>query len=101
MDKESKQLVHALYNSLGSNHEENYVELKEVLMKVYKKLDKPINDDLVMSRLVNYIYFKNLTQKLKFTEEQNQIITKMNEIAKTAGVNNAYKGYLGSVSQFD
>lgn len=70
-------------------------------MQVYKKLDTIINDDSLMSRLVNYIYFKNLTEKALFTEEQNQIINKMNTIARTSGVNNPYKGYLGSTSQFD
>ncbi|ALS01776.1 hypothetical protein ATZ33_10435 [Enterococcus silesiacus] len=101
MNKESKKLVHELYNSLGNEQGESYLELKEVLLKVYKKLDKDVNEDFLMSRLVNYIYFKNLTEKLTFTEEQNQVINKMNSIAKTSGVNNNYRGYLGSLSQFD
>lgn len=101
MNKESKKLVHALYNSLGNEQGESYLELKEVLLKVYQKLDKEVNEDFLMSRLVNYIYFKNLTEKLTFTEEQNQLINEINSIAKISGVNNNYRGDLGSTSQFD
>ncbi|WP_430602306.1 hypothetical protein IGJ02_002630 [Enterococcus sp. DIV0724b] len=101
MNKKAKKLVHELYNTIGDKQGKSYLELKEVLLKVYKKLDKETNDDFLISRLINYIYFKNLTEKITFTEKQNQLIMEMSQIAKTSGVNNNYRGYLGSVSQFD
>ncbi|MET3564501.1 regulator of sirC expression with transglutaminase-like and TPR domain [Enterococcus rotai] len=101
MDKESKKLITNLYNSLKENQELNYSELKSVLLKVFKKIDNTLNEEALISRLVNFIYFKSLTEKWKFTEEQNQIINQLSDIAKYAGVNNNYRGDLGSLSQFD
>ncbi|EOH93332.1 hypothetical protein UAW_02580 [Enterococcus haemoperoxidus ATCC BAA-382] len=59
MNKKAKKLVHELYNTIGDKQGKSYLELKEVLLKVYKKLDKETNDDFLISRLINYIYFKN------------------------------------------
>ena len=35
----SKDLVHSLYNSLSKSKENNFDDIKEVLLKVYTKLD--------------------------------------------------------------
>ncbi|WP_429951298.1 bacteriocin immunity protein [Enterococcus sp. AZ101] len=100
-NKETKQLITDLYNSFKDHQENNYAELKEVLLKVYKKLDVSINEEALIARLTNFIYFKTLTEKWKFNPEQNQIISELSDIAKSAGVNNNYRGDLGSLSQFD
>ncbi|MGX7203117.1 bacteriocin immunity protein [Enterococcus plantarum] len=60
-----------LYNSLKENQKLNYSELKSVLLNVFKKINKTLNEEALVSRLVNFIYFKSLTEKWKFTEEQN------------------------------
>ncbi|MHC5228954.1 bacteriocin immunity protein [Enterococcus sp. LJL99] len=94
-------MIADLYNSFKDNQGSNYLELKQVLLKVYKKLDTSINEESLIARLTNFIYFKTLTEKWKFTAEQNQIINELSAIAKSADVNNNYRGDLGSLSQFN
>lgn len=100
-NNKTKQLITDLYNSFKNTQGNNYSELKEVLLKVYKKIDTSINEEALIARLINFIYFKAITEKWEFNSEQNQIINKLSYIAKSAGVNNNYRGDLGSLSQFD
>ncbi len=54
----SKYLVHSLYNSLSKSKENNFDDIKEVLLKVYTKLDLYDEKNIpLINRLVNYIYF--------------------------------------------
>ncbi|WP_176332569.1 bacteriocin immunity protein [Candidatus Enterococcus lemimoniae] len=50
-DKETKPLITNFYNSFKDGQGKNYLELKDVLLKVYKKFDTAINEEALIARL--------------------------------------------------
>ncbi|HDL0823812.1 TPA: bacteriocin immunity protein, partial [Enterococcus faecium] len=51
-------------------------------------------------RLVNYLYFTAYTNKIRFTEYQEELIRNLSEIGRTAGINGLYRADYGDKSQF-
>ena len=100
MANQSKELVHNLYNSISQSDLTKFEDLKEVLLKVYSKLDDTKENISLINRLVNYIYFTAMTEKFKFNEEQQSIISKLNDIGGKAGVNGTYHSPIGSKYSF-
>ncbi len=96
----SKQLIHNLYNSIAQSDVKNSEDISEVLLKVYSKLDDSKENERLINRLVNYIYFTALTEKIAFNEEQNDLINQLNEIGGKVGVNNTYRSPIGSKYSF-
>lgn len=97
----SKDLVHSLYNSLSKSKENNFDDIKEVLLKVYTKLDLYDEKNIpLINRLVNYIYFTAYTKKLTFSPNEENIIRELSEIGKYAGLNGVYRSDYGDKSQF-
>ena len=75
-------------------------ELKDVLMKVYCKLDDKKENPPLIDRLVNYIYFTGFTNKLHFTQAQEKMISQLSFIGRTAGLNGVYRSNYADKSQF-
>lgn len=100
MENNSKELVHKLYNSLAQSNLADVEDLKEVLLKIYPKLDSNKENSILINRLTNFIYFRALTDKIKFNVEQQEFINQLNNIGGKAGVNNAYRSPLGSKYSF-
>lgn len=98
---ESKKIVHNLYNDISKNKQADMDEVKEVLLKVYKKLDRVDDDAPIINRFVNFLYFKSFTEHLHFTRNQNKLINQLSYIGRKAGLNGAYRTNYGSKSQFD
>ena len=97
----SKDLVHSLYNSISQSKKNNFDDIKEVLLKVYVKLDLSDEKNIpLINRLVNYIYFTAYTEKLHFSSNEEKIIKELSEIGKYAGLNGAYRSDYGDKSQF-
>ncbi|NGT49771.1 bacteriocin immunity protein [Clostridium perfringens] len=97
----SKYLVHSLYNSLSKLKTNNFDDIKEVLLKVYNKLDLYDEKNIpLINILVNYIYFTAYTQKLTFSSNEENIIRELSEIGKYAGLNGVYRSDYGDKSQF-
>lgn len=97
----SKNLVHSLYNNISQSKKNDFDDIKEVLLKVYVKLD--LSDDKnipLINRLVNYIYFTAYTEKLHFSSNEESIIKELSEIGKYAGLNGVYRSDYGNKSQF-
>lgn len=97
MKCESKQIVHDLYNHLNQSDME---DIKEVLLKVYTKLEDSKENVPLINRLVNFIYFTAFNQKLHFNKEQESMIRKLSEIGQTAGLNGVYRSSYGDKTQF-
>lgn len=93
----SKEIVHDLYNSIDQR---NMEDIKEVLIKVYKKLDDFRENEPLINRLVNFIYFTAFNQNLHFSKEQESLIRKLSEIGKKAGINGVYRSAYGDKTQF-
>lgn len=97
----SKELVHSLYNSISSSNKTGFEDIKEVLLKVYVKLDSNENNNApLLNRLINYLYFTGYTNNLKFSFEENELIRQISDIAKYAGINGVYRSDYGDKSQF-
>lgn len=97
MECESKQIVHDLYNSLNQSDIE---DIKEVLLKVYTKVDDSKEKESPINRLVNFIYFTAFNQELRFNEEQENMIRELSELGQTAGMNGAYRSSYGDKTPF-
>lgn len=101
MKNESKKFVHDLYNNLvQSNAGEEMEDIKEVLLKVYKRLDDSKENPPLINRLINFIHFKAFTEKLTFNEKQNELIRQLSGIGQKAGLNGSYRADYGDKSQF-
>ncbi len=103
MKLESKKIVHTLYNDLSKNNDPKFNEILEVLQKVFVRLnslEKYKDDSPLINRLVNYLYFTAYTNKLTFSETQVELIKRLSEIGKRAGLNGIYRGNYGDISQF-
>ncbi|WP_300261404.1 bacteriocin immunity protein [Clostridium sp.] len=97
----SKDLVHSLYNSISKSKANNFDDIKEVLLKVYTKLDLSDKKNIpLINRLVNYIYFTAYTKKLIFSYNEENIIKELSEIGKYSGLNGVYRSDYGDKSQF-
>ncbi|ELC8443929.1 bacteriocin immunity protein [Clostridium perfringens] len=97
----SKDLVHSLYNSISHSQKNDFDDIKEVLLKVYEKLDLYDEKNIpLINRLVNYIYFTAYTKKLHFSSNEENIMKELSEIGKYAGLNGVYRSDYGDKSQF-
>ena len=98
----TKETIHLLYNSLSKSNDIKLDDIKEVLLKVYMKVD-PINDkknESKINKLVNYIYFIGYTEKIHFSKYEEELIRNLNEVGKRAGLTGAYRSDYGDKSQF-
>ena len=103
MKKNAKQIVHELYNDISISKDPKYSDILEVLQKVYLKLEKQkyeLDPSPLINRLVNYLYFTAYTNKIRFTEYQEELIRNLSEIGRTAGINGLYRADYGDKSQF-
>lgn len=97
----SKAIVHELYNDIAQTDGSDMNEIKEVLLKVYQKLDNVKDEVPLINRLVNFIYFKALNEHLSFTPSQDKLIGQSAQIGGKAGLNGVYRSDHGDKSQFD
>ncbi|MDT2359761.1 bacteriocin immunity protein [Enterococcus faecium] len=103
MKKNAKQIVHELYNDISISKDPKYSDILEVLQKVYLKLEKQkyeLDPSPLINRLVNYLYFTAYTNKIRFTEYQEELTRNLSEIGRTAGINGLYRADYGDKSQF-
>lgn len=75
-------------------------DIKEVLLRVYTKLEGSKENVPLINRLVNFVYFKAFNQKLHFNEERESMIRNLSEIGQTARLNGVYRSSYGDKTQF-
>lgn len=95
----AKKLVHELYNDLAKDDRDDTQEIRQVLMKVYGKLDEKDPVPLV-DRFVKYLYFTTLTNKISLSTTQDALVQQLAAIGKTAGLNGVYRSNYGDSDQF-
>ena len=101
MSINTKDTIHSLYNSISKSQKSGFEDIKEVLLKVYKKLDISNDENVpLINRLVNYIYFTAYTEKLHFSPSEEEMIRNLSDVGKTAGLNGVYRSNYGDKSQF-
>lgn len=99
MKNKSKDLIHTLYNDLIKSDHSNTNDIEEVLLKVYSKLGEEENIPLI-NRLVNYITFTAFTEKITFTNQQEELLNNLRSIGQHAGINGTYRSDYGNKNQF-
>lgn len=97
----AKELVHQLYNDLDDNSGQDMKEVKEVLLKVYKKLDRVKDEEPLINRLALFISFSAHANHLTFSSNQQRLITQLNEIGLRAKWNGGYLADHFDKTQFD
>ncbi|HAQ0858142.1 TPA: bacteriocin immunity protein [Enterococcus faecium] len=96
MKKNAKQIVHELYNDISISKDPKY---SDILLKLEKQKYE-LDPSPLINRLVNYLYFTAYTNKIRFTEYQEELIRNLSEIGRTAGINGLYRADYGDKSQF-
>ena len=91
--KETKEVIHELYNSLMDRPQKpsGLLDITDVLLQVYKKLDTVRYPEYLINKLVNYIYSVGFDQKIRFMGRDGELLRKrikekieeiMNEVYK-------------------
>ncbi|PJI10440.1 MULTISPECIES: bacteriocin immunity protein [Clostridium] len=94
--KSSKDLVHALYNSIAQSKKSGFEDIKEELLKIYVKLDVSNEKNIpLIDKLVKYIYYTAYIEKLHFSSYEDNIIRELSEMSKYTGL----KGVIKSLSK--
>lgn len=95
----TKKVIHELYNSLMTrpNQTKALLDITDVLFQVYKKIDTAKYPEILVNKLVNYIYIVGFDNKIRFIDNDEKLLIELGDISKKAGINSKYK-YLGSGS---
>ncbi|KRK81146.1 bacteriocin immunity protein [Companilactobacillus nodensis] len=99
--EEVKELIHGLYNYLIKvpNPSTGLLNITDVLLQVYTKIDDTKDIDPLISRLVNYIYVEGFDNVTLPKKQDNQLIELAN-MAKRAGWNGRNRANFTDKSQF-
>lgn len=100
--EQTKAAIHELYNSLLQQPEQSpaLLNITDVLLQVYQKLDQVKNPEVLMNKLVNYIYVVGFDAKLHFLGRDEKLLQALEVPAKKAGFNSKYRANFSDKSQF-
>lgn len=100
--KETKEVIHELYNSLMDRPQKpsGLLDITDVLLQVYKKLDTVRYPEYLINKLVNYIYSVGFDQKIRFMGRDGELLRKLADESKKAGINSRYRADYSAKSQF-
>lgn len=64
--EETKEVIHELYNNLMDRPQKTsgLLDITDVLLQVYKKIDTTKYPEYLLNKLVNYIYSVGFDQKI-------------------------------------
>lgn len=102
MVEDAKGDIHELYNLLSKRGEQpaELLDITDVLLQVYQKLDKEKNPATLLNRLVNYIRNAALKGRLHFSKKEEGLIIQLGVFGQKAGLNGIYQGDYSDKSQF-
>lgn len=102
MIEDAKENIQSLYNSLMGRPDKSahLLNITDVLAQVYLKLDDAKNPEILLTKMVKYIYIEGFSRiTLSRTEESTLI--KLADLAKKAGSSAiSVNGNFGDKSQF-
>lgn len=98
----AKNYIHELYNALSKREEKSaeLLNITDVLLQVYKKLDESDNPEALVQRLVNYIRNAALKGRVYFPKKEEGLMIGLAVIGQRAGLNSVYRGDYSDKSQF-
>lgn len=79
MCEEAKMEIHELYNLLSprDNQPPELLDITDVLLQVYKRMEDEKNPAALLNRLVNYIRNAALKGKLHFSKKEEALIIQL------------------------
>ncbi|ENZ5663371.1 bacteriocin immunity protein [Enterococcus hirae] len=98
----TKKIIHELYNSLSArnNYTNSLLDITDVLLQVYKKIDTVKYPEILVNKLVNYIYIVGFNNDIHFFDEDEKLLRELGNISKKAGINSKYKANFSDKTQF-
>ena len=98
----TKKVIHELYNNLMAREEKpsGLLDITDVLLQVYKKLDTVKYPEYLINKLVNYIYSVGFDQKIRFMGRDGVLLRKLADESIKAGLNSRYRADYSAKSQF-
>lgn len=99
-NRESKEIIHDLYNELVQEKTKNCQDILDVLLTVYERLESQLANPCLVNRLAKFLHFNAFTNKIRFTTKQEALVGELNEIAKTSGQSGVYRADYLDKSQF-
>lgn len=102
MSEEVKTIIHELYNLLKERPDETpeLLDITDVLLQVYKKIDQEKYPERLVNRLVNYIRNASLKGRLHFSKKEEALMIQLGSLGNKAGLNSIYQGDYSDKSQF-
>lgn len=102
MCEEAKMEIHELYNLLSQRNQQppELLDITDVLLQVYKRMEDEKNPAALLNRLVNYIRNAALKGKLHFSKKEEALIIQLGVHGQKAGLNGIYQGDYSDKSQF-
>ncbi|EOS7767124.1 bacteriocin immunity protein [Enterococcus hirae] len=99
--RETKKIIHELYNSLMKRDKTKAIlDITDVLLQVYKKIDSEKYPERLINKLVNYIYIVGFDNKIHFLGNDEKLLIELGDISKKARINSKYKANFTDKSQF-
>ena len=100
--EKSKEYIHELYNSLNTheNMSPELLDILDVLLQVYTKIDNEKNPEALVNRLVQYIRSLSLKGRLHYSHLEEKWLIELGLIGQKAGLNGLYRGDFSDKSQF-
>lgn len=97
----TKQCIKDLYNELMQQTDKNstVLDITDVLVQVYSKLDRTKNPEALLNRMVNYVYIAGFS-KINLSKQAESNLIELGDLAKRAGWNGVYRGNSVDKSQF-
>lgn len=98
----TKLYVKELYDLLLERDDQSseLLDIIDVLLQVYKKIDEVKNPEALVNRLVNYIRIIASTGRIHFPTDQEKLIIELGVIGQKAGLNGLYMADFSDKSQF-
>ena len=102
MNQLEKEIVNDLYNQLAKRDTKSseLLDILDVLLKVYQKLDTEKHPERLINKLIQYIRITASTGKINFSSEEEKLTIQLSVIGQKAGLNGSYMAEFSDKSQF-
>lgn len=89
----AKNEVHELYNRLLARDEQPgaILDITDVLMQVYRKIDAATHPEQLIDQLMNYIRNTSMERHLHFTKDEEANIINLEALGTRVGLNGRYR----------
>lgn len=100
--EEIKTTIHQLYNLMNQwpDQSAEVLNITDVLLQVYTKLDQEKQPEVLINKLVHYIRSMALKGRLHFPKKEEELMIALGLVSQKAGLNGLYRADYSDKSQF-